>query len=119
MALFSRTPKAKKEETQAVAPVASKPVSALVTSSVLIKPHITEKAGLLSQKGVYTFEVRQDATEASVVRAVALAYKVAPIRASFAPIRSKKIFARGRRGEMGGGKKAYVYLPKGQTIEFI
>lgn len=124
MALFKKTTKAKVAK-EAKAPVekavkASKPALALsAMTSVLVRPHITEKAGLLAQSGVYTFEVTRDADEASVVRAVAEVYKVSPLRASLMPIKTKTMFARGRRGETGGGKKAYVYLPKGQTIEFI
>lgn len=123
MAFFKKTTKAEKapkaEKVEKVAK-ASKPALALsAMTSVLVRPHITEKAGLLAQSGVYTFEVTREADEVSVIRAVAEVYKVSPLRASLMPIQTKTMFARGRRGVTGGGKKAYVYLPKGQTIEFI
>ena len=124
MSLFKKTTKAKVvKETKAPvekAVKASKPALALsAMTSVLVRPHITEKAGLLAQSGVYTFEVTRDADEASVIRAVAEVYKVSPLRASLMPIKTKTMFARGKSGQTGGGKKAYVYLPKGQAIEFI
>lgn len=123
MSLFSRKPKPvvadDTKTSTAVATVAKESPRPASIRSVLIRPHVTEKAGLLSQSGVYTFEVTGDATEDSVIRSIASAYKVTPTRVSILPMRSKTIFARGRRGKIGGGKKAYVYLPKGQTIEFI
>jgi large subunit ribosomal protein L23 len=86
---------------------------------VLVRPHITEKSGLLANQGVYTFEVTKDAIESSVIQAVSLVYKVTPLRASLMPIKTKTMFARGKSGQTGGGKKAYVYLAKGDKIEFI
>jgi len=124
MALFSnkkiKTEKVvKKAETAVVkAPVKASLVLSAETS-VLVRPHITEKAGLLANQGVYTFEVTSKANERSVIAAVKAVYKVTPLRVSLMPIKTKTKFARGRRGTTGGGKKAYVYLKKGDTIEFI
>ncbi|MBI5134344.1 MAG: 50S ribosomal protein L23 [Candidatus Taylorbacteria bacterium] len=87
--------------------------------SAVIKPRVTEKAGLLSQNAVYTFEVRKDANSREIAKAIAEAYKVEPVKVSIAPIKSKAMFVRGKRGKTVAGKKAYVYLKKGQTIEFI
>ncbi|MBX4209128.1 50S ribosomal protein L23 [Candidatus Parcubacteria bacterium] len=87
--------------------------------SAVIKPRITEKAGLLSQKGVYTFDVQISANSKQIAAAIADAYKVTPVRVSVAPIKSKTMFARGKAGKTVAGKKAYVYLKKGETIEFI
>jgi large subunit ribosomal protein L23 len=129
MSLFKKT--AKKEKAVKTAEVAvvqpaqagkspAKPALALsAATSVLIRPHITEKSGLLANQGVYTFEVTKDAIESSVIQAVSLVYKVTPLRASLMPIKTKTMFARGKSGKTGGGKKAYVYLAKGDKIEFI
>lgn len=87
--------------------------------SAVIKPRVTEKAGLLSQNGVYTFDVRVDANSRQIADAIKAAYKVTPVRVSVAPVKSKTMFARGKSGRTVSGKKAYVYLKKGDTIEFI
>ena len=87
--------------------------------SAVIKPRVTEKAGLLSQNGVYTFDVRVDANSRQIADAIKAAYKVTPVKVSLAPIKSKAMFARGKSGKTVAGKKAYGYLKKGETIEFI
>ncbi len=87
--------------------------------AAVIKPRVTEKAGLLSQKGIYTFDVRIDANSRQIAEAIKAAYKVTPVRVSVAPIKSKTMFVRGKKGRTISGKKAYVYLKKGETIEFI
>ncbi len=87
--------------------------------AAVIKPRVTEKAGLLSQNGVYTFDVRIDANSRQIAEAIKAAYKVTPVRVSVAPIKSKTMFVRGKKGRTISGKKAYVYLKKGETIEFI
>ncbi len=87
--------------------------------SAVIKPRVTEKAGLLSQAGIYTFEVRTDANIKQISAAITAAYKVTPVRINIAPIKSKAMFVRGRKGKTVAGKKAYVTLKKGETIEFI
>ncbi|MFA6095507.1 MAG: 50S ribosomal protein L23 [Candidatus Paceibacterota bacterium] len=125
MALFSRKPKAEKAVVAKAPKVAKTPAakaSAPVLSaatSVLVRPHITEKSGLLANQGVYTFEVVKDATADKVAKAVAAAYKVTPIRVSTVPMKSKVMFVRGKRGKTVSGKKAYVYLKEGDKIEFI
>lgn len=87
--------------------------------SAVIKPRVTEKAGILSERGVYTFDVKVSANATEIAKAIAAAYKVTPVKVSIAPIKAKSMFARGRRGTTQAGKKAYVYLKKGETIEFI
>lgn len=89
-------------------------------ASVVLHPRITEKAALSAdKKGVYVFEVTKDATKKSVVASIRDAYKVTPEKIRFVAIPKKKIFYRGRPGVKGGGKKAYVYLKKGDKIEII
>lgn len=88
-------------------------------NSPIVRPRVTEKAGLLSQKGIYTFDVRTDATENSVSQAITAAYKVEPVKVNLASIKAKTMFTRGKMGKTTSGKKAYVFLKKGDTIEFI
>jgi len=86
--------------------------------SVLIKPRVTEKVVLKQEKdGVYAFNVEKFATKKSVSASVKAAYKVSPIRVHLIAIPAKKKFFRGAWGTKGGGKKAYVYLKKGDKID--
>jgi ribosomal protein L23 len=88
--------------------------------TVLVRPRVTEKAALSADKsGVYVFEVTTDATKKAIIASVRDAYKVTPIKVRLVAIPKKKTFVRGRRGSKGGGKKAYVYLEKGDKIEII
>ncbi len=85
----------------------------------VIKPRVTEKSGLLSQQGIYTFDVRIDANSKQIAAAIAAAYKVTPVRVNVSAVKSKAMFARNKRGSTSAGKKAYVQLKKGDVIEFI
>ncbi len=87
--------------------------------SAVIKPRVTEKTGILAEKGIYTFEVLKNANSQQISTAIKVAYKVTPIKISIAPIKSKTMFARGKSGRTVSGKKAYVYLKFGDKIEFI
>ncbi len=122
MALFGKNKTENKKEKKA----ASKPQAVLTprvistsAAMVIIRPHITEKSGALSQSGVYTFEVTKGASSREIAEAIQVLYKVVPVRVSVTPIRSSKKNYRGIPGETSSGKKAYVYLKKGDTIEFI
>lgn len=88
-------------------------------SGVLIRPRITEKATTKSEDGVYTFDVSPRANKSSVSSAVQEFYKVKPIKIAVVTVRAKKISAKGKRGKTSGGKKAYVFLKKGEKIEFV
>ena len=87
--------------------------------SAVIRPRITEKSGLLSQKGIYTFDVLIDAVSSQIEKSITEAYKVTPTKISISPVRAKGRHIRGKAGRTAKGKKAYVYLKKGETIEFI
>ncbi|MEK7176143.1 MAG: 50S ribosomal protein L23 [Patescibacteria group bacterium] len=92
----------------------------LKPNNVLLGPRITEKAALSADKaGVYVFEVSKDATKHSIAQSVHESYKVMPVKVRVANIPAKKVFIRGKRGVKSGGKKAYVYLKKGDKIELI
>ncbi len=86
--------------------------------SVLKSPRVTEKVVLASEsKGMYAFNVSPDATKKSVAASVKAQYKVTPLKVHLLNIPKKRVF-RGKWGEKKGGKKAYVYLKKGDKIEF-
>ena len=86
---------------------------------IIQRPRITEKAARLSENGVYVFSVSNRSTKASIKEAVEMLYKVKPIKVSIARTHSKPKTVRGQRirVQVGGVKKAYVYLKKGETIQ--
>ena len=95
---------------------------AVVKASVLLNPRITEKASLLAEKNVYTFDVAKNTTKSEIAKAIKAAYKVTPLKVTTVTIQKKSTNPRGRRGKpgtTGGGKKAYVYLKKGDKIEVL
>ena len=85
-----------------------------------MRPRITEKAAIgIDKSRVYVFEVSKIATKKSVSASVHEVYGVRPEKVRVAMIPSKRVFVRGKRGVKSGGKKAYVYLKKGDKIELI
>ena len=91
------------------------------TSHILKSPRITEKGAYLSEKGVYVFNVAQEANKKEIMDAVREIFKVTPVKVRVVAVPSKQVMTRGtnRSGRTAGGKKAYVYLKKGDTIELL
>ncbi len=88
--------------------------------SVIVQPHITEKAGVFAENAnTYTFEVTPSATKATIAKQIKELYKVTPIKVNIVRIPSKKVVFRGKNGVKSGMKKAYVMLKKGDKIEFV
>ncbi len=82
-------------------------------------PRITEKASLLSASDIYTFDVPKDFNKLEIADAIESIYKVKPVRVRIIAIPSKKVMHGGKPGIKKGGKKAMVYLKKGDKIEFV
>jgi large subunit ribosomal protein L23 len=123
MALFGTTkkdaaPKAKKSATKALAPKDAK--SAAPTrdfSWVIIRPRITEKATMLSEKKVYAFEVSPRATSNDVKYAILAQYQVMPRKVNMVQTPGEmKPSRRGGMTRISGVRKAYVYLKKDDSI---
>ena len=93
--------------------------SDFAAGEVLKNPRITEKAAYASDNNVYTFDVSPRASKIEVEKAVKDIYKVTPIKVNILAIPTKKVFRRNSVGVKGGGKKAYVFLKKGDKIEFV
>jgi large subunit ribosomal protein L23 len=88
--------------------------------NVLLRARITEKAAIGADRaGVYVFEVLPKATKKSIAASVKAVYKVTPVKVNITKIAPKAVFVRGKRGVKQGGKKAYVYLKKGDKIELL
>lgn len=89
-------------------------------TSILRNPRITEKATLVSEaSNVYVFDVAISASKKDVAEAVKFYYKAAPVKVNIVTVPAKRVFRRGKKGVKSGGKKAYVFLKKGETIEIL
>lgn len=123
MALFGTK---KTEEKNPAAPKAPQGKRALGSvsgagdlSHVLSNPRITEKStDLQTRAGAYVFDVSAGATKPQIAQAVREAYKVTPTKVRVVTIRSKtkRSMRTGHVGVKGGGRKAYVFLKKGDSI---
>lgn len=89
------------------------------TASVIIRPRITEKSGVMSQNGVYTFEISRNSNKAMVKKAFLTLYKVQPIKIAIVNTPANEVFVRGRKGIVSGLKKAIVTVKKGEKIDFV
>lgn len=125
MALFGSKKKdtkqaASKKEKTASVPAEKKSVAVAGVKDVLVRPRITEKAANLTSQNVYTFDVRKSANKKEVMTAVKKLYKVTPIKVRMVNIPAKVVRFRTKRGfgKTTAGRKAYVYLKKGDQIQF-
>lgn len=93
----------------------------LELENVLVRPRITEKATFAAEHGVYVFEVASSANKYQIARAIERFYNVSPRKVNIVRIPEKRIRSRmrGRFGVVSSGKKAYVYLKEGDTIEIV
>ena len=91
------------------------------SDKILISPRITEKGAYLGELGVYVFNVAPGANKKEIAHAIHAVFKVWPRKVRIARIARKQVLTRGtnRTGLTAGGKKAYVYLKKGDTIEIV
>ena len=121
MALFST--KTKKEEKKADGRkhfARARAHSAGGAHEIIRGPWFSEKALIATEKGVYTFAIPRSATKADVAGAVKEIYKVSPKKVRIVNMPGKTTSLRTRRGEgkRAARRKAYVYLHKGDTIQF-
>ena len=86
---------------------------------IITNPRITEKASFAQEQNIYTFDISSGANKTEIKKAVFLLYKVKPLRVNVLSVPKKKTFTRGKVGSKGGGRKALVYLKKGDKIEFV
>jgi len=85
---------------------------------LIISPRITEKGAIASQNSAYTFNVKEESTKDEIKKAIKILYGVDVVKVSVLPIKEKAVFRRGKKGVRKGGKKAVVYLKKGEKISF-
>ena len=92
-----------------------------MNTSIIKNPRITEKATMLLEGGCYTFDVTKNATKSEIIKAIKAMYKVTPRAVRTVAVTSKKVTSRktNKIGYTPDGRKAYVYLKKGDKIEVL
>ena len=87
--------------------------------NAIVRPHVTEKAAVLAEKGTYVFEVSRDTNKIEIKKAIATLYGVTPVRVNIINLPRTRVFLRGKDGVKSGVRKALVTLAKGDKIELI
>ncbi|OGI58274.1 50S ribosomal protein L23 [Candidatus Nomurabacteria bacterium RIFCSPHIGHO2_01_FULL_37_110] len=72
-----------------------------------------------AEQNVYTFDISSLANKTEIKKAIFVLYKVKPVKVNVLSVPKKNIMSKGKAGVKGGGRKALVYLKKGDKIEFI
>lgn len=109
-----------KPAAKAPARVSSRYAKPVLNSAVLVRPRITEKAANMTAANVYTFDITKSATKRQVAVAVKALYKVTPVKVNVVNTPAKRVKMRRKRGfgTTPATRKAYVYLKKGEEIQF-
>lgn len=120
MALFGNKKKEKKETSARPVHARAQASASGVAHEIIRAPWFSEKALIDTEKGVYTFAVPTSATKATIAGAIKEIYKVAPRKVRIVNLPAKKKAMRTKRGEgtRAARRKAYVYLNKGDSIQF-
>jgi large subunit ribosomal protein L23 len=87
--------------------------------SILLAPHVSEKASIAADRGQFVFKVAINATKLEIKKAVEMMFevKVKNVRTAVAKGKAKRTGTiSGRRSNW---KKAYVSLQEGQDIDFV
>jgi large subunit ribosomal protein L23 len=90
---------------------------------VLKRPFLTEKATLMAEKGIYTFEVIPSANKLEIAHAVKARFgvEVAKVQTGWLPSKTKSQQTKKgiMKGEKPARKKATVHLKKGYSIDLF
>ncbi len=92
---------------------------AKVDTSILRNPRITEKAAKAQSHNAYLFDVSPSTTKSEIAKAFVKQYKHKPLKVNTVMQKPKSSFKKGILSFGPRGKKAYVYLPKGKTIDIM
>lgn len=114
----AKNEKAQKQWVKAAQPT-QRPKSRALAFGVLEQAHITEKAGIQSEKGKYIFRISPTATKPEVKKAVEGFYNVNVVKVNIINIHRKRKQLMRTRGFKQGHRKAIVSLQKGQAIELL
>ncbi len=110
--------KTKKDKRDIVVPKPKK-ITTSDLSWVLLSPRITEKSAYQSEDKIYIFNVHKSANKIQIKEAIMKKFDVTPIKINISKIKSKPINRRGIKGKKSEGKKAFVYLSKKDSIQFV
>lgn len=118
MALFSNKDTTKKATPKKAETTEAQSQMRVSNAHILQRPRVTEKSTGAALSSVYVFDVATIATKRDIMKAVVALYKVTPTKVAIVTVPTKKVrnSRSGVQGKKGGGKKAYVYLKKGETI---
>jgi large subunit ribosomal protein L23 len=84
---------------------------------VILAPHITEKATILSEQNKVVFKVAHDASKDEIASAVEELFKVNVLKVNTVVTKGKVKRFRGIIGKRSDVKKAIVTLAEGQSID--
>lgn len=120
MALFGNKKKEKKEVVTRKHRARTAPTTGGTAHDIIRAPWFSEKALIVTEKGIYTFDVSPRATKASIASAIKEIYKVEPRKIRIVNLPGKPKTMRTKRGigYRASRRKAYVYLNAGDTIQF-
>lgn len=120
MAIFGDNKKEKKEKKEVTRTAQAVTLAHGAGNEIIRAPWYTEKALLGTDKGVYAFAVSPRATKEQIAGAIKEIYNVSPRAVRIVNLPAKKKSLRTRRGVgmRSARTKAYVYLNKGDTIQF-
>ncbi len=91
-----------------------------MNTQIIKNPRVTEKASFAVEQNIYTFDISARANKTEIKKAIFTLYKVRPLRVNVLAVPKKTVMrGRNKEGVRGGGRKALVYLKKGDKIEFI
>lgn len=90
-----------------------------LTSRILIKPLITEKATNLGVENKYIFEVSSKANKIEVKKAIQSLYGVEPIKVNIINMGGKEVRYGKTQGQTKNIKKAIVTLKEGDKIDIF
>jgi len=87
--------------------------------SILLAPHVSEKASFAADRGEFVFKVAIDATKLEIKRAVELLFEVKVDAVTTSVVKGKTKRTGQISGRRSNWKKAYVTLEEGQDIDFV
>jgi len=90
-----------------------------LTSRILIKPLITEKATNLGVENKYIFEISSKANKIEVKKAIQSLYGVEPIKVNIINMGGKEVRYGKTQGQTKNTKKAIVTLKEGDKIDIF
>ncbi len=86
-------------------------------ASYLVRPHLSERAVGMGEKGRYVFVVARHANKLQIREAVKALYGITPVAVHMINVRGKKVRFGKTLGKTRAWKKAIITLPAGSKID--